>query len=199
MSKMAKGPKYHVPFRRRREGKTNYHRRLILVRSRRNRLVIRCSLKHTIVQVSESHVKGDKVLAVATTKHLSKNYGWNYNTGNLPASYLAGYLCGLRAKKAGVEDAILDVGILVHDNRVKAAFKGFLDAGIKIPYDQKWFGKSLDERITGKHIAEYAKYLSSKKPNEYKQIFAETLKNKADPTKYVEEVKKIKDAISKKI
>ena len=46
---MARSPKYRLSFRRRREGKTNYHRRLQLIISRRNRLVIRCSNKHTIV------------------------------------------------------------------------------------------------------------------------------------------------------
>lgn len=60
---MANGPRYRVPFRRRREGKTNYIRRLKLIRSRRNRLVIRCTLKNTIVQVVDAMITGDKILA----------------------------------------------------------------------------------------------------------------------------------------
>ena len=128
---MAKGPKYRVAFRRRREGKTNFGRRLKLIKSRRNRLVIRCSLKHITVQVSESQIKGDKTVVYAYTKQLVKEFGWLQSTSNLPASYLTGYLAGLRAKKMKIEDAILDVGILVHNERVKAAFLGFIDAGIE--------------------------------------------------------------------
>lgn len=195
---MAKGPRYRVDFRRRREGKTNYHRRFTLIVSRRNRLIIRCSLKHTIVQIAESKVIGDMILASATTKQIEKNYGWAYSTGNLPAAYLVGYLCGLRAKAAGIDDAILDVGILVHDNRIKAAFKGFLDAGIEVPHNDKWFNESMEERITGKHIADYAQSLSKEDSDLYKKKFSLCLKNKADPTKIVEQFKKTKESITKK-
>lgn len=195
---MAKGPRYRIGFRRRREGKTNYHRRLILVRSKRNRLIIRCSLKHTIVQVAEAKVAGDKILANSNTKQLKKNYGWGYSSNNLPSAYLTGYLCGLRAKKAGIEDAILDVGILVHDNRVKAAFKGYLDAGNEVPHDDKYFGKNLADRINGKHIADYAALLSKEDSEAYKKKFSSLLKNKVDPTKIVDQFKKTKEMLEKK-
>jgi large subunit ribosomal protein L18 len=195
---MARGPRYRVDFRRRREGKTNYHRRLVLIRSQRNRVIIRCSLKHTTVQVAEANVNGDKILVSAVSQQLTKSYGWNYNTSNLPSAYLTGYLCGMRAKKAGIEDAILDVGILVHDNRVKAAFKGFMDAGLDVPHNDKWFGESLANRISGKHIADYAAKLSKEEPDHYKAQFSMVLKNKVDPAKIVDQFNKTKDAITKK-
>ena len=196
---MAKGPKHRVAFRRRREGKTNYHRRLKLIRSRRNRLVIRCSLKHVTVQVIESIVQGDKVLSQGSSQQLAKEFGWNYFSGNLPSAYLTGYLAGLRAKKAGITDAILDVGILVHNERVKTAFKGFVDAGIEVPHNTKWFPKTLDERLNGAHIQNYAEYLSKEDSKKFKQQFSKTLKNKADPLKIVAEFDKLKANMEKKV
>ena len=196
---MANGPKYRVPFRRRREGKTNYHRRLKLVLSRRNRLIVRSSNKHTIVQVMESAVIGDKLLAQSHSTQLEKEFSWYFNTGNLPSAYLTGYLCGLRAKKAGIEDAILDVGILVHDNRMKAAFKGFIDAGVEVPHGEEWFSENTEDRIAGQHIADYATELSKEDSKKYKKLFSATLKKKGDPTKIVDQFKKVKTDMEKKV
>jgi large subunit ribosomal protein L18 len=196
---MANGPRYRVPFRRRREGKTNYIRRLKLIRSRRNRLVIRCTLKNTIVQVVDAMITGDKILAASHSKQLGKDFGWKYFTGNVPSAYLTGYLCGLRAKKANVEDAILDVGIFVHSDQVKAAFKGFLDAGIEVPHDNSWFAESLESRIKGEHIQAYAEKLTNDDPEKYQRNFAATLKRKADPLKIVEEFDSVKATMEKTI
>ncbi|RLG58710.1 MAG: 50S ribosomal protein L18, partial [Candidatus Hydrothermarchaeota archaeon] len=93
---MAKGPRYRVPFRRRREGKTDYRKRLKLLLSGKPRIVVRKTLKHTIVQVIDFDIKGDRVLVSAHSNELKK-YGWQANTGNLPASYLTGLLCGKKA------------------------------------------------------------------------------------------------------
>ena len=194
---MANGPRYRVPFRRRREGKTNYHRRFKLILSNKYRLVIRCSKRHTIVQIVESYITGDKVLVQAHSQQLEKLYKWKYNTGNQPSAYLTGYLCGMRAKKAGIEEAILDVGILVHDNRVKSAFKGVLDSGLQVNHDDKWFPESLEERVKGTHIQQYAEKLSKEDPKKYKAHFSEVLKKKADPKKIVSEFDKVKAQIAK--
>ena len=199
MIKMAHGPKYRVPFRRRKEGKTNYHRRLKLIISHRNRLVIRCSTKHTTVQIMESLVVGDKLLAQSHSSQLKKDFGWKFHSGNIPSAYLTGYLCGLKAKKAKIEEAILDVGILVHNNRVKAAFKGFLDAGIEVPHNENWFFEGIEDRIQGIHIRDYAKFLSKENPKYYKRHFAATLKNKADPGKIEDNFKKLKTEMENKV
>ncbi len=195
---MARGPKYRISFRRRREGKTNYHRRLKLIISRRNRLVIRCSNKHTTVQVVEALVQGDKILLHSHSSQLEKQFAWVHNTGNMPSAYLSGYLCGLRAKKAKIQDIILDVGIIVHNERIKSAFRGFLDAGIKVPHDEKWFPKNLEERVNGSHIETYAKILK-KKPAQYKKKFSKILVKKGDPLKIVSDFEKTKKNMEEKV
>ena len=195
---MARGPKYRISFRRRREGKTNYHRRLKLIISRRKRLVIRCSNKHTTVQVVEALVQGDKILSQSHSSQLEKQFAWVHNTGNMPSAYLSGYLCGLRTKKAKIQDIILDIGIIVHNERIKAAFRGFLDAGIEIPHDEKWFPKNLEERANGSHIETYAKLLK-KKPAQYKKKFSKILVKKGDPLKIVSDFDKTKKNMEEKV
>ncbi len=180
---MARGPRYKKAFRRRIDGKTNYHRRLKLLKSRKLRIVIRASNNHMRVQVIESKKGGDKVLLSAFSKELTKKFGWNANTGNIPAAYLTGYLAGLRAKKLDIQEAILDLGIISHKNRVLAAFKGILDSsGIDISYSEEFFPEGLEERIKGTHIENYAKLLKQEDPEKYDRFFSGYLnKNKIDP------------------
>ncbi|MHA1512062.1 MAG: 50S ribosomal protein L18 [Promethearchaeota archaeon] len=195
---MARGPKYRLSFRRRREGKTNYHRRLKLIISQRKRLVIRCSNKHTVVQVVEALIQGDKILSQSHSSQLEKQFAWLHNSGNMPSAYLTGYLCGLRAKKTKIQDIILDIGIIVHNDRIKAAFRGFMDAGNEIPHDDKWFPESLEERLNGSHIETYAKILK-KKPAQYKKKFSKILVKKGDPLKIVSDFEKAKKNMEEKV
>jgi large subunit ribosomal protein L18 len=182
---MAKGPRYRLPFRRRAEGKTNYHKRLKLLKSRKLRCVIRASNNHMMVQIIESKLGGDKILTSAHSKELINKFGWNANTGNIPAAYLTGYLAGLRAKKLKVSEAILDLGINYHTNRVLAAFKGVLNADIQIPYNEDFFPENLEDDIKGVHVENYAKILKSDEPEKYEKIFSGYLnKYKINPLKF---------------
>ncbi|MFX1375049.1 MAG: 50S ribosomal protein L18 [Promethearchaeota archaeon] len=181
---MARGPRYRRAPRRRFEGKTDYHKRLKLLKSRKLRVVIRVSNNHTRVQIVQSKLGGDKVLTSAFSKELTKNYGWTANTGNIPASYLTGYLAGLRAINNKINGAIFDLGIFYHRNRVLAVCKGILDAGLQIPYRDDFFPGDLEERIKGIHIENYAKKLKSDHPESYEQTFSGYIKkNNVDPLK----------------
>ena len=181
---MAKGPRYRRPFRRRFEGKTDYHKRLKLLKSRKLRVVIRASNNHVRIQIVQSKMGGDKVLISAFSKELVSKYEWTASPGNIPASYLTGYLAGLRAKNNNIQEAIFDLGIFYHRNRVLAACKGILDADISIPYHEKFFPVGLEERIKGNHIEKYAQKLKSDDPEKYEKIFSGYLKkNKVNPLK----------------
>ncbi len=181
---MAKGPRYRRPFRRRTEGKTNYHKRLKLLKSRKPRLVIRASTKHITVQVIESKLGGDKVLTSGISNELKKKFDWKANTGNIPAAYLTGYLVGKRAVKNNITDAVTDLGILYHRNRVLAAFKGAIDAGMEISYNEEFFPENFEETIKGAQVESLAKSLKENDPEVYERMFSGYLKrNKVDPTK----------------
>lgn len=151
---MATGPGYKVPFRRRREGRTNYHLRYKLILSKKPRLVVRKSNANMTLQLVVAEMTGDKTLLTVTSKEL-KNYGYTPTTGNLPSAYLTGLLFGKRMLALGVNEAIADIGLHASTKgaRVYAAIKGVVDAGADIPHSPEIFPE--DERIRGEHIKEH--------------------------------------------
>ncbi|WP_460123702.1 50S ribosomal protein L18 [Stetteria hydrogenophila] len=194
---MGKGPRYRVPWRRRREGKTNYYKRVKLILSGKPRFVVRRTNKYIIVQVVEAKIQGDHVIAAAHSRELVKRYGWLGGTKSTPAAYLTGLLAGFRARKAGVTEAVLDIGLAkpVRGSRVFAALKGGLDAGLKIPHSEEILPSI--ERIRGEHIAAWAKKLKEEDPEFYKRQFSDYLRRGLAPedlTSHFDEVlSKIKD------
>jgi large subunit ribosomal protein L18 len=147
---MATGPRYTVKFRRRREGKTNYHTRLGLLTSRKPRLVVRKTNKYITCQIISYVADGDKVLASAHSKQLIK-LGWKHSCNNISAAYLTGLLVGASAKKAKVSEVIFDMGLYssTKGSVIYATLKGAVDSGVVIPHNTKIF--PTEERINGSH------------------------------------------------
>lgn len=150
---MGQGPRYRPPFRRRREGATDYRKRLHLLQGRTTRLVVRRSSRTTTVQFVDFDPKGDRVKAAATSQDLA-SAGWDLSGVATPAAYLTGFLAGQRAKKAGIEEAVLDIGLFnpTRGGRVFAALKGVVDAGVRVPYDKAILPDQ--KRIEGEHLPE---------------------------------------------
>ena len=144
--------------RRRREVRTDYHQRLRLLKSGKPRLVARKSNKHTTAQLTTPGPHGDETLASAHSSDLEE-YGWEAPTGNISAAYLTGLLAGQRAVEAGVEEAVLDIGLntATPGNKVFAVQEGAIDAGLEIPHNDSVLADW--ERTRGEHIAEYAEQL----------------------------------------
>ena len=174
---MATGPRYKVPFRRRRLGKTDYFARRRMVRSGRHRFVVRITSTRVIAQIMEALPAGDRTLATAESRQL-KGFGWRGGLKNLPAAYLTGYLAGYQALKAGISDAIADIGLVtpIPGSRVFAVIKGAIDAGLTIPCAEKMFPP--EKRLRGDHIAIYAKDLSKDAPTTYKRQFGKVSKGR---------------------
>ncbi len=187
-------PKIVLPHRRRKEGKTNYRKRLDLLKSHQSRLVVRKSSKNIYCQLVNYEVKGDKTVASSSSKDLGK-FGWTSFAGNLPAAYLTGLLLGVKAKKAKLSNAILDKGLYetVHGTRLFATLKGAIDGGLEIPHSEEAFPSA--ERMSGKHIADYAAKLKKEKPTIYKKQFSAYLEKKVSP----EEVPKLFESVKAKI
>jgi len=188
---VAKNSRYCTKFRRRREGKTDYHARKAFLLSGKPRLVTRSSVNNIIAQVIVAKPKGDEVLVSAHSRELSK-YGWKAPRGNLPAAYLTGFLCGLKAKVHGIDEAILDIGLYppTKGARIFAVLKGVIDANVNVPHSEE---KLPDEkRIKGEHIAKYAESIASDN-EEYQAKFSKYLQQNTKPEtlpKHVEGVKK---------
>ena len=190
---MARSARYKVKFRRRREGKTDYRKRLALLKSGKPRMVVRRTNRYIVVQFVKYNPRGDEVIAHAFSKELSK-FGWPYSGKSVPAAYLTGYLAALRAKKAGIEEAILDIGRFpsTKGSRLYAAMKGALDAGLEIPHSEEILPE--EERIRGEHISSWASSLKED-PDFFQRQFSDYLRRDADPTKITEVFEEVLDRI----
>ena len=188
------GPRWRVRFKRKRAGKTDYRQRLKLIRSGKQRLVVRPSLKHISAQIVRATTSGDVTLASAHSKELGK-LGWKGHTSNLPAAYLVGLLCGYRARKEGIGESILDMGMQAPapGGRVFAVLKGVVDAGLKVPHGEGVL--PAEERIRGDHIAQYAEKLRSEDEDVYKARFSCYLQRNFSPEQLPQHFNQIKQAI----
>ncbi len=149
---MSTGPRYRVAFRRRREGRTDYRVRRRLLASGRLRAVVRTSGRRVRVALVEFGPGGDRVRAAADSTELGTIAFPSSSLASTPAAYLTGYLAGLRARSAGTDSAVLDLGLRhpTPGGCLAAALKGLLDAGLEIPHGGEQFPSA--DRLNGTHL-----------------------------------------------
>jgi|SRR3989344_2260491 len=125
-------------YRRKMEGKTDYKKRLLLLKSRKPRLVIRKSLRNIQLQMISYGKDGDKVIVSSHSNQLKK-FGWKYHNGNLSAAYLTGLIFGLKAKSKNIKEAVLDIGLYrsIKGSVLFAALKGAIESGLAIPHSKE--------------------------------------------------------------
>ncbi|MFA5049704.1 MAG: 50S ribosomal protein L18 [Candidatus Micrarchaeia archaeon] len=148
----AKTPTYNVPFRRRREGKTNYQKRLALVKSNKTRMVIRKTNRSVIVQFVNYDKQGDKTLLIINGNTLEKKYGWP-SKRNVYTSYLAGLMASKFAKEKKINDFVVDLGLAkAKKNGVLfGAVLGAIDGGLNTNFDQSVLPKEKMKNIPEKY------------------------------------------------
>lgn len=148
--------------KRRIQSRTNYTKRLIMLKGKSPRLVIRKSNRYILLQIVESKAAQDKVLCSASSRELLA-LGWpKENVGGLKsvsAGYLAGRLLASKAKSIK-ERVILDSGLIPNTkgSRIYAALKGAKEGGLNVPADEEVFpddekiekGSKLDSKIFNK-------------------------------------------------
>lgn len=188
---MARGSRYKLAFRRRREGKTDYRARLKLISLEKSRLVVRLTNNHTIVQIIDVAQDGDETLVSAHSKELQK-MGWLGSGKNTSAAYLTGFLCAKKALEAGIDEAVLDIGLKssIKGAKIYAALKGAVDAGLYVPHNESIL--PADERIRGEHVAAYAESLSDE---EVKERFSQYIANGLSPKDLPDHFEAIKQKI----
>lgn len=140
---------YSKILRRLREEKTNYRRRRAMLMGKKDFITVKISNENMLVQIHAPELAGDKVIASAHSRFLLKN-GWKGSRKSISASYLTGYFAGKKAMDKGVKDAILYSGTDSYSQRMAAALKGVIDAGLQIPANSETFPS--DERINGQHL-----------------------------------------------
>ena len=141
--------------RRRQEGKTDYGKRVKLLKSEKPRLVVRRTNRYIIAQYTLSEDAKDKIIFGINSKALLK-YGWpeefRGSLKSLSAAYLTGFLMGKKIQKQKLEQPIIDFGMLrmQHKNKLFAFIKGVIDSGIEISCKEEAFPE--EERIKGKKL-----------------------------------------------
>ncbi|MGC8479243.1 MAG: 50S ribosomal protein L18 [Candidatus Micrarchaeia archaeon] len=179
-----------VTFKRKRNKLTNYKKRLALVKSNLNRIVIRSTNKRVLAQIVKYSEKGDIVLVSAYSNELSK-FGWP-SRSNKPTAYLTGLLLAQKAseKKLEGEEYILDIGLSVPvKNSTPFVFmQGCIDGGLKLRSGSK---------IEEKNYKFQDSYINKLKENKalYEKQFSGYIKQKISP----EELNKLFNSVKEKM
>ncbi len=141
--------------RRRKEGKTDYAKRLKLLKSYSPRVIFRKTNRYIIAQYVTSKEAQDKIEVGITSKDLKK-FGWpeefDGSLKSIPAAYLTGLLIGKEIINKKLKTPIVDFGMTraISKNRAYAFVKGLVDAGIKVNCQKEQFPE--EDRISGKNM-----------------------------------------------
>jgi len=137
--------RYQTKYRRRREGKTDYQQRRLLVKQDKNkynspkyRLVVRFTLTKIVCQIVYATIEGDITYCQALSTELPR-YGVAVGLTNYSAAYCTGLLCARRClKKLGLDEAFVGVeevdGEEYHvedESEERRPFKCILDVGLR--------------------------------------------------------------------
>jgi len=210
--------RFQVAKRRRREGKTDYKARRKMVRQDKNkynnrkyRLIVRFTNKRCICQIAYATIRGDIVVAAASSSELT-DFGIPVGHKNYAAAYCTGLLVARRVlKKFGIDEkfkgkeeidgeeyhvedeeneqkpfkAILDVGLQTTcvGARMWGALKGAVDGGIHVPHTTKNFPgyKAAEEK--GQEAEYDAEAHKDRIFGNHVKEYMEMMKEE-DPTKY---------------
>lgn len=154
-----------IPYRRKREGRTNYKKRLALLKSGKHRLVVRRSNTQFIAQLVKYEPSGDVVVCGVQSSELLKK-GWKYSCKSVPAAYLTGRLLASKLAKFK-EQVVLDLGLHTPSKggRLYALVKGVVDGGVSIacseevfPDEKRWKGLHIEQYITKAPKGVFNKY-----------------------------------------
>lgn len=140
---------YSKILRRLREEKTNYRKRGTMLMGKRDFITVNITNENTLVQILTPGMTGDTVIASAHSRYLLEK-GWKGSRKSVPAAYLTGYLAGKKAIGKGAKGAIMYTGTRRFTQRMAAALKGIIDAGLEVPADPESF--PAVERINGEHL-----------------------------------------------
>jgi len=181
-----------VKFRRRQEAVTDYRKRLGLVKSSIDRVVVRKSNKRILGQIVKYSAKGDLVIAHADSGELAK-LKW-LGRSNKPTAYLTGLLL---AKKSGAQAKnvhILDIGMASPvKNSIPFVFaKGCIDGGMNIKASIE-----IDEKVYNCSNTKYVSELKSKDSAKYNKLYSAYIKAGLQPENLAKAFSETKEKILK--
>jgi large subunit ribosomal protein L18 len=185
---------YTNTLKRIRQHKTNYRKRSAILIGRRPFITTKISSQNILAQTLKPTLTGDVVIASAHSRELIQ-YGWKGSMNSMPACYLTGLLLGNKCMKKGAANAVLYTGNDRFTSRVAACLKGIVDSGINIPVSRESLPE--EDRVSGKHIAEYANLLKDNQ-EKYDSRFSGLIKQGLRPEDYPRHFEEIRMRISEK-
>jgi large subunit ribosomal protein L18 len=171
---------YINTLKRIRQHKTNYRKRSAILIGRRPFITSKISNQNISAQTLQPTLTGDVVIASAHSRELIQ-YGWKGSMNNMPACYLTGLLLGRKSMEKGSANAVLYTGNDAFTTRVAACLKGLVDSGFNIPVSKESLPDK--DRVSGKHIAEYANLLKDNQ-EKYNSRFSALIKQGLKPEDY---------------
>ena len=120
-----------------------------MLMGKRDFITVNITNQNTQVQILKPEITGDKVVSSAHSRYLIEK-GWKGSRKSVSAAYLTGYLAGKKALGQGAKDAILYTGTKKYTQRMAAALKGVIDAGVTVPANEETFPPA--DRINGDHL-----------------------------------------------
>jgi large subunit ribosomal protein L18 len=185
---------YVHTLKRIRQRKTNYRKRSGILIGRRPFIITKISGQNISAQALKPTLTGDIVIASAHSRELIR-HGWKGSMNSMPACYLTGLLLGKKSIQKGATNAVLYTGNNPFTTKVAVCLKGIVDSGINIPVSKE----SLpgDDRVSGKHIANYANLLKDSE-EKYNSRFSALLKQGLRPEDYPVHFEEIRMRISGK-
>tara|TARA_B100001765_G_scaffold200612_1_gene153345 strand:+ start:602 stop:1015 length:414 start_codon:yes stop_codon:yes gene_type:complete len=115
----------------------------------RDFITVQISNENTQVQIHQPKLTGDIVISSAHSRFLTQK-GWKGSRKNIPAAYLTGYSAGKKALGKGTSSAIMYSGTRKYTQRMAAALKGIIDAGVDVPANEETFPP--EARLNGEHL-----------------------------------------------
>jgi large subunit ribosomal protein L18 len=185
---------YVHTLKRIRQRKTNYRKRSGILIGRRPFIITKISGQNISAQSLKPTLTGDIVIASAHSRELIR-HGWKGSMNSMPVCYLTGLLLGKKTIERGATKAVLYTGNNPFTTKVAACLKGIVDSGIKIPVSKE--SLPSDDRVSGEHIANYAKLLKDS-GEKYNSRFSALLKQGLRPEDYPVHFEEIRMRISGK-
>jgi large subunit ribosomal protein L18 len=186
---------YINTLKRIRQHKTNYRKRSAILIGRRPFITSKISNQNISAQTLQPTLTGDVVIASAHSRELIQ-YGWKGSMNNMPACYLTGLLLGRKSMEKGSANAVLYTGNDAFTTRVAACLKGLVDSGFNIPVSKESLPDK--DRVSGKHIAEYANLLKDNQ-EKYNSKFSALIKQGLRPEDYPRHFEEIRIKILDKL
>ncbi len=160
-------------FRRRREAKTDYRKRIACVKGGLDRVVARKTNTRIIGQISRYAEKGDITLAYADSAELA-GLGWPARA-NRSTAYLVGRLLArkARARPDLKAELVLDIGLSspVRNSIPFALAKGCIDGGLRIRNSIE-----IDAKVYNCADAKHIAALKDKEPERYRRQYSGYIK-----------------------